>query len=163
MAISAELGDKLEAVVDDLVKNGRYNSKSEVLREGVRLVQEREAALKRLDAALDEGIDDMLAGRGRPADEVFDELRAKYQAMIDAERLMRVVISTSSTQTDLVDIGASTFLGLDSPFEGMPTARREQHANWPFCASLSDAPLRFVAVRKRCGIEVRRAVQGLVL
>ncbi len=47
MAISADLGAKLEAVVEDLVKNGRYNSKSEVLREGVRLVQEREAALRR--------------------------------------------------------------------------------------------------------------------
>ena len=41
MAISADLGANLEAVVEDLVKNGRYNSKSEVLREGVRLVQER--------------------------------------------------------------------------------------------------------------------------
>lgn len=85
MAISAELGEKLEAVVADLVKNGRYNSKSEVLREGVRLVQEREAALRRLDAALDRGIADMKAGRGRPAEEVFAELRTKYQAMIDAE------------------------------------------------------------------------------
>ena len=85
MAISAELGEKLESVVDDLVRNGRYNSKSEVLREGVRLVQEREAALKRLDAALDEGLADIAAGRGRPAQEVFSELRAKYQAMIDEE------------------------------------------------------------------------------
>ena len=40
MAISAELGETLEKVVADLVENGRYNSKSEVLREGVRLVQE---------------------------------------------------------------------------------------------------------------------------
>ena len=77
MAISADLGAKLEAVVTDLVANGRYNSKSEVLREGVRLVQEREAALARLDAALDRGIADAEAGRTRPAEEVFAELRAK--------------------------------------------------------------------------------------
>ena len=38
MAISADLGETLEAVVADLVKNGRYGSKSEVMREGVRLV-----------------------------------------------------------------------------------------------------------------------------
>jgi len=82
MAISAELGEKLEAVVDDLVKNGRYNSKSEVLREGVRLVQEREAALRGLGEALARGIADADAGRVRPAEEVFAELRAKYQAMI---------------------------------------------------------------------------------
>lgn len=85
MAISADLGAKLEAVVEDLVKNGRYNSKSEVLREGVRLVQEREAALRRLDAALARGLADAEAGRVTPAEEVFAELRARYQAMVDAE------------------------------------------------------------------------------
>ena len=52
MAISAELGDTLEKVVTDLVENGRYNSKSEVLREGVRLVQEREARFRELDASI---------------------------------------------------------------------------------------------------------------
>ncbi len=34
MASSVNLGLKLEAYVDDLVKSGRYNSRSEVLREG---------------------------------------------------------------------------------------------------------------------------------
>ena len=86
MAISADLGEKLEAVVNDLVANGRYNSKSEVLREGVRLVQEREAALARLYAALERGLADIDAGRTRPAEEVFAELRAKYQAMADAQK-----------------------------------------------------------------------------
>ncbi len=86
MAISADLGEKLEAVVNDLVANGRYNSKSEVLREGVRLVQEREAALARLHAALERGLADIEAGRTRPAEQVFAELRAKYQAMADAPK-----------------------------------------------------------------------------
>ncbi len=85
MAISADLGKNLEAVVEDLVRNGRYNSKSEVLREGVRLVQEREAALARLDAALARGLADIEAGRFRPMDEVFDEVESELQAMIDAE------------------------------------------------------------------------------
>jgi antitoxin ParD1/3/4 len=85
MAISADLGEKLESVVTDLVKNGRYNSKSEVLREGVRLVQEREAALARLDAALARGIADIEAGRVYPAEDVFAELEAKYAAMIDQQ------------------------------------------------------------------------------
>lgn len=84
MAISADLGKKLEAVVNDLVANGRYNSKSEVLREGVRLVQEREAALQRLWAEIDKGIASAKTGRLYDADEVFDELEARYQAMIDA-------------------------------------------------------------------------------
>jgi antitoxin ParD1/3/4 len=85
MAISADLGKTLEAVVEDLVANGRYNSKSEVLREGVRLVQEREAALAELDAALDRGIADVRAGRTKPAEEVFARLRSKYEAMKDAD------------------------------------------------------------------------------
>jgi antitoxin ParD1/3/4 len=83
MAISADLGEKLEAVVADLVANGRYNSKSEVLREGVRLVQEREVYLRRLDAGLDRGLADIEAGRVHPAEEVFAELKARYQAMVD--------------------------------------------------------------------------------
>ena len=81
MAISAELGEKLEAVVNDLVANGRYNSKSEVLREGVRLVQEREAALAEFYAKLDQGLADIEAGRTYPAEEVFADLRERIKAM----------------------------------------------------------------------------------
>ncbi|ODT32182.1 MAG: addiction module antitoxin [Kaistia sp. SCN 65-12] len=80
MAISADLGTHLEGVVNELVGSGRYNSKSEVLREGVRLVQEREQRLAALDAALAKGIADADAGRVKPAEEVFDRLEAKYLA-----------------------------------------------------------------------------------
>ena len=85
MAISAELGETLEKVVADLVENGRYNSKSEVLREGVRLVQEREARFRELEAKLQVGMDDIEAGRVKPADEVFDRLIAKYEAMVEEQ------------------------------------------------------------------------------
>lgn len=85
MPISADLGKKLEAVVNDLVASGRYNSKSEVLREGVRLVQEREARLAALDAALVRGVADADAGRVKPADSVFGRLQAKYAAAAKAK------------------------------------------------------------------------------
>jgi antitoxin ParD1/3/4 len=85
MATSADLGAKLEAVVDDLVENGRYNSKSEVLREGVRLVQEREAALAELIADLEEGLADLDAGRAVDGEKVFDRLEAKYRKLINEE------------------------------------------------------------------------------
>ena len=83
--ISAELGKPLEDFVSELVTAGRYNSKSEVLREGVRLVQEREARLEALHAAIAVGIADADAGRVTPAEEVFDRLEAKYRAMADAK------------------------------------------------------------------------------
>lgn len=83
MAISADLGTTLETYVDALVEKGRYGSKSEVIREGIRLVQERESRLAALDAALELGLADAEAGRLTPADEVFDKLIAKYEAMIE--------------------------------------------------------------------------------
>ena len=82
MAISAELGETLEKAVTELVENGRYNSKSEVLREGVRLVQEREA---RLHAAIARGLKDIEEGRVKPLDEVADRLIAKYQRLVDEQ------------------------------------------------------------------------------
>lgn len=85
MPISADLGEKLEAVVNDLVANGRYNSKSEVLREGVRLVQEREAALARLYAAVDRGLADADAGRMQPVAEVFARLRGHGGSLHDSD------------------------------------------------------------------------------
>ncbi len=83
MAQSVELGN-LEAVVLKLVESGRYNSKSEVLREGIRLVEEREKRLAALDAALARGLADVEAGRVRPAKDVFDELKDRYRRMTEA-------------------------------------------------------------------------------
>ena len=79
--ISADLGPQLETYVANLVASGRYNSKSEVLREGVRVIQERETRLAALDASIARGLADADAGRAIPADEVFDRLEAKYAAM----------------------------------------------------------------------------------
>lgn len=78
--ISAELGQQLETYIQQLVDRGRYGSKSEVLREGIRLIQDREARLAALDASIARGLDDAEAGRTSPASEVFDRLTAKYGA-----------------------------------------------------------------------------------
>ncbi len=82
MAISADLGTQLEAFVASLVASGRYNSKSEVLREGVRLIQEREARLMALDAAIARGLADAEAGRVKPIGAVFERLEARVKAKI---------------------------------------------------------------------------------
>lgn len=79
MPSSVALGN-LEAVVKRLVESGRYNSRSEVLREGVRLVEEREKLLALLDTALERGLADADAGRVQDADAVFAGLKARYAA-----------------------------------------------------------------------------------
>ncbi len=70
-------------LLQQLVDTGRYGSKSEVLREGVRLVQDRETRLAALDASIIRGIADADAGRTKPASDVFDRLEAKYRGMAD--------------------------------------------------------------------------------
>lgn len=79
--ISAELGNQLESFVEKLVAAGRYNSKSEVLREGVRLIQDRETKLAALDVAVARGLEDVESGRTKPAEEMFARLRTKHQTI----------------------------------------------------------------------------------
>jgi antitoxin ParD1/3/4 len=79
--ISADLGLQLESFVARLVETGRYNSKSEVLREGIRLIQERETRLSVLDQALSRGLADAEAGRAKPMFDAVSRLEAKYKAM----------------------------------------------------------------------------------
>ena len=78
--ISADLGKQLENFVTSLVETGRYNSKSEVLREGVRLIHDRETRLAALDASISRGLADADSGRTTSADQLFDRLKAKYCA-----------------------------------------------------------------------------------
>lgn len=84
--ISADLGPQLEGFVSKLVESGRYNSKSEVLREGVRLIQEREARLAALDASIARGLADAEAGRVVDANELFDRLESKYRKMAERSK-----------------------------------------------------------------------------
>jgi antitoxin ParD1/3/4 len=47
------IGERWETFVDRIVRDGRYGSASEVVREGLRLVEEREARLKAMRTMLD--------------------------------------------------------------------------------------------------------------
>lgn len=61
------LTDHQSSLVDALVKSGRYQNASEVLREGLRLVEQKEAEdtyrLEALRAAVQLGISDIEQGR----------------------------------------------------------------------------------------------------
>jgi antitoxin ParD1/3/4 len=54
--MNVSIGGHWEAFVARVVRAGRYGSASEVVREGLRLVEEREAKLKALRAMLDASI-----------------------------------------------------------------------------------------------------------
>ena len=88
MPTSVALSPHFEHFIREQVDSGRYNNASEVVRAGLRLLedQQQQASLKleALRAAITAGL---ASGPGVPADEVFDRLEAKYQAMAgDASR-----------------------------------------------------------------------------
>ncbi|MGD9738615.1 MAG: type II toxin-antitoxin system ParD family antitoxin [Bauldia sp.] len=52
---SVSLGEHFAAFIDEQVESGRYNSASDVVRAGLRLLEEREARVSALREALIEG------------------------------------------------------------------------------------------------------------
>jgi antitoxin ParD1/3/4 len=54
--MNVSIGDRWEHFVERIVRMGRYGSASEVVREGLRLVEEREAKLAALRSMLDASI-----------------------------------------------------------------------------------------------------------
>ena len=76
--MNVSLGDRWEKFVETTVQQGRYSSASEVVREGLRLVEEREARL----AALRETLNSSIVVGGDVSDEELDaELAAEAEAL----------------------------------------------------------------------------------
>jgi antitoxin ParD1/3/4 len=80
---SYTLGKHFEAFVQAQLASGRYNNASEVLRDALRLMEERERKLAALDAAIERGIADSEAGRVHDLDEVTGEVLAELEALPD--------------------------------------------------------------------------------
>ncbi len=78
MPSSYTLGKHFEAFVQAQLASGRYGNASEVLRDALRLMEDRERRLASLDAAIERGLADIEAGRVRPAEDVFADLKARY-------------------------------------------------------------------------------------
>ena len=83
MPSSYAIGDHFEQFIKTQLESGRYSSASEVVRDALRLMEEREQLrqiqLEQLRQQIQAGID---SGPSIPAEEVFDRLSAKYQAMM---------------------------------------------------------------------------------
>lgn len=54
--MNVSIGERWETFVESALKAGRYGSASEIVREGLRLVEEREAKLQALRNTLDASI-----------------------------------------------------------------------------------------------------------
>ena len=83
MPSSYSLGRHFEDFVQDQLSSGRYKNASEVLRDALRLMEERERRFATLDASIARGIADIEAGRVHIADDVFNELEAELAALPD--------------------------------------------------------------------------------
>ena len=76
---SISLGDHFQTFVEGKIEEGRFGSVSEVVRAGLRLLEEREAKLQVLRKAVQEGLD---SGRSVPFDveEFLSEIEREKQS-----------------------------------------------------------------------------------
>lgn len=84
--MNVNLGQTLDEFINDLIKGGLYQSQSEVVREGLRLLKEREdlrkVRLGQLRAEVDKGIQQLDSGNFETHDEeslkeVFQDSKAR--------------------------------------------------------------------------------------
>ena len=81
MPRSYALGNHFEGMIDQLVKGGRYNNASEVVRDALRLLEDREKLRQLKVAEIRRSIEDGRAsGVTLSEDEVFGPLETKYAA-----------------------------------------------------------------------------------
>lgn len=78
--------EHFEEFIRGQLASGGYHSASEVLRDALRLLEERERRLMSLDASLARGLADIETGRVYEADEVFGELDARYSRSMEERR-----------------------------------------------------------------------------
>jgi antitoxin ParD1/3/4 len=89
MASSYSIGKHFEGLIDGLIESGRYSTASEVMRDGLRLVEEREerrkAKLEALRAEIQKGLD---SGPMEEIDvaEFFESIKARGREQLAARK-----------------------------------------------------------------------------
>jgi len=86
MATSYSIGKHFEEFVEGLIESGRYSTASEVLRDGLRLIEEREerrkAKLEALRAEIQKGID---SGPAEEVGDMFERIKSEGRKRLAAK------------------------------------------------------------------------------
>jgi antitoxin ParD1/3/4 len=76
--LSITLPPEMASFIRQKVNSGLYGSNSEIIREALRGMMDRDRRLERLDAAIAQGVADAEAGRVQDIDDVRAELRGRF-------------------------------------------------------------------------------------
>jgi len=86
MATSYSIGKHFESFIESLIESGRYSTASEVMRDGLRLVEEREqrrqAKLEALRAEIQKGFD---SGPMEEVGDMFKRIKAEGRKRLAAK------------------------------------------------------------------------------
>ena len=86
MPTSYSIGKHFEDMIDGLIEDGRYATASEIIRDGLRLVEEREerrkAKLEALRAEIQKGID---SGPAEDVGDMFERIKAEGRKRLAAK------------------------------------------------------------------------------
>jgi antitoxin ParD1/3/4 len=92
MTTSYSIGEYFESFIEGLIESGRYSTASEVMRDGLRLIEEREqrrqAKLEALRAEIQKGFD---SGPAEDVDiaEMFKAIKARGRQRLAARKLAK--------------------------------------------------------------------------
>jgi antitoxin ParD1/3/4 len=82
MARSFTLGEHFEHFIDAQLREGRFNNASEIIRAGLRLLEEQTQLHQLRVSDVRRSIEESrLAGNTVPADQVFDKIEARLKGM----------------------------------------------------------------------------------
>ncbi len=76
--LSITLPPEMASFIRQKVNSGLYGSNSELIREALRGMMDRDRRLERLDSAIVQGVADAEAGRVQDIDDVRAELRGRF-------------------------------------------------------------------------------------
>ena len=86
MATSYSIGKHFEEFIASLIASGRYSTASEIIRDGLRLIEEREqdreAKLKWLRAEIQKGLD---SGPAEEVGDMFARIKAEGRKLLAAK------------------------------------------------------------------------------